>query len=87
MITGCYVLHLYCRHSSASTGAPVTDTEFRRHGQGPAEFTGPTLRATRREARRLGWRFRGGDVTCPACVRDAAGGVRPVRRAPPVCSR
>ena len=87
MITGCYALHLYCRHSSVSTGAPVTDTEIRRHGQGPAEFTGPTLRAARREARRLGWRFRGGDVVCPACVRDAASGLRPVRRAAPVCSR
>ncbi len=48
MITGCYALHLYCRHSSVSTGAPVTDREIRRHGQGPAEFTGPTLRAARR---------------------------------------
>lgn len=59
MIVGCYSMDLYCRN------------DFR-HADGvrPAQFTGRTFAACKRDAIGAGWRFhRDGDVTCPRCIR------------------
>jgi hypothetical protein len=77
MIVGCYSLHLYCanaeRFAGALGAAPKPDTCLRPLAvrQGPAEFTGQTAKAARREARKAGWRFTRDDVLCPPCGKAA----------------
>lgn len=75
MITGCYTLHLYCRHRW-----PDGSNYDARHYGDPAEYTGRTYAECKRSAMKQGWRFqrRAGtpgddDVTCPICARYGAG--------------
>jgi hypothetical protein len=62
MITGCYILHLYCdtctAHNSRPTGKCVPD-----------EYTAETGQQCRQRARKQGWRLnlKKGTATCPAC--------------------
>lgn len=72
MIVGCYTLDLYCRYSATSRSVKegVTLPFDRRHYNNSAQTTGRNLREAKREAVEAGWRFSGGDVTCPECVKD-----------------
>jgi hypothetical protein len=66
-IVGCYTMDLYClretceREKLANTFRPAVQPC-------PHQFTGQTEAQCRREARRVGWRFSKGDVTCPHCA-------------------
>jgi hypothetical protein len=83
VIVGAYVLHLYCRYAPQSEQKLAKDRAFdARHYGGMGEFGGETAGQARRAARRAGWRFRKGDVTCPTCVASGPG-IRPVAKERP----
>lgn len=83
MIVGCYSLDLYCRNES------------RHDSVRPAQFTGRTFAACKRDAIASGWRFHlDGDVSCPRCVRtpvaaqvDGRGGLAKFARSVAAASR
>lgn len=65
MIVGCYTLHLYC---AGPLCAPKHIPVYAKRSQWPAELTGGTEAAARREARARGWVFRNNDAYCKACA-------------------
>lgn len=75
MIAGSYLLHLYCRHAPESDQPLAKPGEFdARHYGGPAEFGNENTEAdAKRSARKKGWKFSGGDVTCPTCAKNGPG--------------
>lgn len=65
MILGSYDLVLYCRYSSVSKNSGKFDaSHYQKHG----EFGGSSQRDAKRQARKAGWVFSRGDVTCPKCA-------------------
>lgn len=76
MITGCYDMHLYCRHENLPLSY-VMDYEdcplgHHRYGEFPHQFTGRTEGDCKAQARKRGWKFSKGDATCPRCARASA---------------
>ncbi|KKM61296.1 hypothetical protein LCGC14_1533210 [marine sediment metagenome] len=68
MIVGCYTLDLCCdhpKHKPTKSGGPTIYGTCE-----PAQFTGPTAGACRKEARKSGWRLEldEGVAFCPVCA-------------------
>lgn len=59
MITGCYVLDLYCENE---------DSEKHRYSEFPHQYTGRTEGECKRDARKHGWLLtRNNRAFCPKC--------------------
>lgn len=75
MITGAYVLHLYCANGMTSRDRDHAewpgDCPRDAHLVPLAEVGGLTEADARREARKQGWVFRDGDVWCRDCAKGA----------------
>jgi hypothetical protein len=65
MIVSCYSMDLY--RVNIPTG--VWKHDDMTYGYGTGQFIGRTEGECKGEARRKGWRFVGGDVICPHCVK------------------
>lgn len=64
MIVGCYVMDLYC---DSGQGCRAHDQYGPRIGR-LAVYTGHTEAECKRAARKAGWKFKGAQCFCPACI-------------------
>lgn len=62
MEVACYSMDLYCDRA----GCRVSLSGF----DGPDNFTGRTYSECKREAKKLGWRWRKEGQVCPACAKN-----------------
>ena len=70
MISSCYTMDLYCRHSAyTKTGMSYADEmKLHSHAEFPHEFTGETFGQCKKQAQKRGWVFnKDGEITCPKC--------------------
>lgn len=67
MIVSGYSMDLYCRHSGPVAENTIFDAAGHRYDAFPHQFLGETFRECARNARKRGWVFSLGDVTCPQC--------------------
>lgn len=69
MIVGGYSLDLYCRYAKTSNGAEAGSVDHA-WGTGSGSYAGASKTDCYRQAMKRGWLFKGGDVTCPHCVKS-----------------